>query len=823
MPEGIQLRAPRSLGFKVMAALMLGLGISFTLLIINLSSSKLHSLTELADASSRDQTLLAAGQARPGVERRDESYLENIYVDLIFGQKDEDYASPEIQMLRVLDRDGERLKTFETLNGPHISPSRLDEMARAAMESGAVQDAHEGDLAVFAAPIFSEGRREAIGSISIAWNHGHLHAAVMRSTIETGLYGLGAAVLVMLAIGYLMHRLVLGPIEALAQAVRRIENSGDLVSMPQSILNRSDEIGSLATRFQSLLALSNAQIISRRRQLDTALESMAQGLCLFDGDNRLVVSNRRLEEIYQQPAGAFQPGQHIREVLAACCAKGNYSAEAIGEIEKSMLEPLPAGKPRHSIDTLLDGRVISVFRVAMPEGGWVATFEDITERKRTEERIQHMALHDPLTGLPNRRRFREQLHEALGQAARNQMTAVLCLDLDNFKPVNDTLGHPIGDGLLQEVAERLQTCLRNTGLVARLGGDEFAIVERNLTSVQDVDRLAKRIVEVLGEPFEVAGHHIVIGTSVGIALAPDDGADADTLLKGADLALYRAKTDGRNTYRFFEKDMDARMQERRALELDLRKALTAGDLELHYQPIVNLETGEVSCFEALLRWPHETRGMVSPAEFVPLAEEIGLIGQIGRWVLREACERASDWPEEVRVAVNLSPVQFRSMALVDDVEAALGASGLTPGRLELEITETVLLQNSEQTLSILKRLREIGVRISMDDFGTGYSSLSYLRNYPFDKIKIDRSFIRDLATENNSLAIVRAIASMSSGLGMSTTAEGVETLEQLEQLRVEGCTEVQGFYYSPAVKHQDALGLIKRIAQGSAKPRLVRS
>jgi diguanylate cyclase (GGDEF)-like protein len=419
--------------------------------------------------------------------------------------------------------------------------------------------------------------------------------------------------------------------------------------------------------------------------------------------------------------------------------------------------------------------------------------EETAERARAEALVNHMAHHDALTLLPNRVRFRENLKQDLVRARPEQPIAVLCLDLDDFKAVNDTLGHPIGDALLKAVAQRLAGCLHETDTVARLGGDEFAIVQ--VTGVQPVAAtvLAQQLIETMAEPFEIEGHSVVIGTSAGIALAPNDGSDPDELLKNADMALYRAKAEGRGTYRFFEAKMDADMQARRLLEMDLRGALARNEFEVHYQALVDLASARLNGFEALLRWRHPQRGLVSPAQFIPLAEEIGIIAPIGAWVLRQACTDAAGWPGELTVAVNLSPVQFRSKTLTLDVVAALGASGLPARRLELEITEAVMLQETETTLAILKELKALGARISMDDFGTGYSSLSYLRKFPFDKIKIDQSFIRDLASRPESLAIVRAVAGLGSTLGIATTAEGVETMEQLRAVRAEGCTQAQGF------------------------------
>jgi diguanylate cyclase (GGDEF)-like protein len=428
-----------------------------------------------------------------------------------------------------------------------------------------------------------------------------------------------------------------------------------------------------------------------------------------------------------------------------------------------------------------------------PGGGWVATHEDITERRRAEQRIAHMARHDSLTDLPNRLLFRERLSEALTRVPRGDRVALLYLDLDLFKNVNDTLGHQIGDELLKQVADRLRKSIRNGDTVARVGGDEFAIVQTNLKRPAETATLARRICDVLKSPFQLDGHTVVIDTSVGIALAPSDGTEPDELLKNADMALYGAKSDGRGSFRFFERDMDARMKERRALELALRHSLSAGEFEIHYQPIVDLEHGRIVCLEALLRWNHPQRGPLSPAEFIPIAEEIGLVVPIGEWVLHKACAEAAKWPMDVRIAVNLSPTQVMHGSMVPTIASALDAAKLPARRLEIEITETVFMHHADTTLAALHRLRDSGVKISLDDFGTGYSSLSYLRSFPFDKIKIDQSFVADLSDNGESIAIVRAIVGLAGNLKMRTTAEGVETSEQLAFVRALGCSEAQGF------------------------------
>ncbi|CAN5307890.1 EAL domain-containing protein [soil metagenome] len=439
---------------------------------------------------------------------------------------------------------------------------------------------------------------------------------------------------------------------------------------------------------------------------------------------------------------------------------------------------------------------------------------DITERKRAEARITFMAHHDALTALPNRLMLRQRMDEMLSRARRNGMgLAVICIDIDNFKTVNDTLGHPVGDLLLQGVAERLHRLVRQEDLVARLGGDEFAVLQADISQGAEAGSLARRLLEAIGEPFDLDGHLVTAGASIGIAMAPVDGDDSNQLLKNADMALYRAKGDGKGTFRFFEREMDARARAYRRLETDLRAALKAGDLQVHYQPLVSLTTDAVTGYEALVRWRHPERGMVPPAEFVAVAEETGLIGALGSFVLRRACADAAAWPEPLKIAVNLSPLQFRGGTLLASVTEALETSGLDPSRLELEITETLLLDKSGLVLATLHALRALGIHISMDDFGTGYSSLSYLRSFPFDKIKIDRSFVHDMGANADSQAIVKAVISLGTSLGITITAEGIENESDLARLKAEGCDEGQGYLFSRALPQEAVLASLARGAK----------
>ena len=541
--------------------------------------------------------------------------------------------------------------------------------------------------------------------------------------------------------------------------------------------------------------------------LDTALENMSQGLCMFDADGKIILFNERYAAMFGRTE-ILLTGRLLVDVLREEQAKGQWQGDA-GEFFARLVADARESRTTTDVVTRF-GRSIRVVNQPMQGGGWVATFEDITEWLEAQAKISHMARHDALTSLPNRVLFHEQLVQGLRRTRSGEQLAVLCLDLDHFKDINDSLGHPIGDALLKEVGRRLKATVGESDTVARLGGDEFAVVQIGRSEETAARSLAGRLVEVIAAPYEIDDHQIVIGVSIGISLSPQDGSNPDELLKNADLALYRAKADGRGTYRFFETGMDARAQARRLLEMDLRAALQRDEFEPYYQPIRDVASGRVVAFEALLRWNHPQRGLIAPINFIPLAEETGLIIQLGEFVLRSTCADAATWPDDVDVAVNLSPVQFKNPNLIASVTEALAASGLDTRRLELEITESVLLQNSEATLTTLHELRAMGVRISLDDFGTGYSSLSYLRSFPFDKIKIDRSFVSELATREDSMAIIRAVTGLGRSLGIVTTAEGVENAAQLELLRREGCTQAQGYLFSKPRPASDVAIMLDR-------------
>jgi diguanylate cyclase (GGDEF)-like protein/PAS domain S-box-containing protein len=697
------------------------------------------------------------------------------------------------------------------------------------------------------------------------------------------------------------------------------------------------------TERQGLLdTLERAEALAREKSamLDVALNNMAHGICLYDADGNIVVFNRRYCE-FMGEGELLRPGTSLLDVLRRRAAAGEFEADP-DESFAAILASVRAGEVASREVSGADNRILRVVRHPIETGGWVATFEDITEqrraehdrdrnrafldliinnfpsaifvkrvsdrkyvlvngagerfwgmareamigkvaeqvfpsaeaariiardeellrsrlpifdereiitatgekrmifsrritfrdqsdqalyilgviddvteRKHAEARIARLAHYDPLTELPNRTLFREQLIKELSFVPRGARLAVLCLDLDHFKSINDTLGHQAGDELLKEVAQRIRSCLNQGDLIARLGGDEFALVRTNLQHPKEAEALAQRLRDaVAGQTYNLKDHQTGSDLSVGIALAPEDGTEIDELLNHADLALYGAKAEGRGSYRYYEPEMNARMKRRRSLEVDLRAALLKNEFVLYYQPILDLKTASITGCEALLRWEHAQRGVVPPAEFVPLAEETGLINGIGEWVLRQACSDAVQWPSCVRVGVNVSPAQFRNSALPLVVVGALAESGLPAQRLELEITESVLMQNTESTLLRLHQLRDLGARIALDDFGTGYSSLSYLRSFPFDRIKIDRSFVGDLLDGNEAVAIVNAILNLASSLNMKTTAEGVETAVQERLLRAAGCDEVQGYLFSEPVP-ASRIGELIRLRQGS--------
>jgi diguanylate cyclase (GGDEF)-like protein len=543
-------------------------------------------------------------------------------------------------------------------------------------------------------------------------------------------------------------------------------------------------------------------------QFDTALNNMPHGLCMFRADGRLAVVNHRFTAMMNLRDDLVHRGAGAPDIIDACVGAGSLSA-ASGRMIVSEIGNSQAKDIITTDSSAASGRSLAWTFQSMAGGGTVVLVEDITERKNAEARISHLARYDELTALPNRVNFRDEIERLLAIShSAERLSALLFVDLDQFKQVNDTLGHPCGDQLLCAVADRLREMLRPEDFVARFGGDEFVVFQQNILSNEDAAGLARRIVDRLSERYKIDNHLVEIGASVGIAMTSPAGISADTLLKNADMALYRAKADGRGTFCFFRDEMAQTVEARRILELDLRKALAHEEFELFYQPLVNLKSGRIATCEALLRWNHPVRGTVSPIDIIPVAEDMGLIVDLGRWILRKACMECMKWPERVSVAVNFSPQQFHQRDVLSEVRYALEVSGLPAHRLEIEITESSLLRNTQLTHDVLSQLHMIGVRISLDDFGTGYSSLSYLHNFPLQKVKIDRSFLEGIDSDR-PLTLLRGVARLSADLGMSVVVEGIETNEQLELISVDGTvSEAQGYLFSrpvPAVRIRQLL------------------
>ena len=605
-----------------------------------------------------------------------------------------------------------------------------------------------------------------------------------------------AAFILIGPLGLAITRGVLSRLTRITNYMTRLAQDAQIEKVPSSV--DQDEVGDMARAVEVFknhaieLQDRKVQLESVIVQLDVALNNMTHGLCMFNAERRLIVCNTRYAEMFNLPQELTKPGTLLQRILDFRMAHGSRTEHA----DAAHVEEFSGGTQAFTVtEELPDGRVIAISRQPMPDGGWVAVYEDVTERLRAEARIAYLAKHDQLTELPNRVQFREQFDKALKNSAPTGRIALLCLDLDGFKAVNDSLGHPIGDQLLKIVAQRLRKCLTKTDLAARLGGDEFAVVQCGSDGDHDGGLLASRIIEAVSAPYVIEGKQIIINGSIGIALAPQDGEDADVLLQNADMAMYCAKIDRRGSYQYFSPAMRMRIEAKRSLELELRRALTEGRLDVHYQPVVD-SNGNVRSFEALTRWFHPQSGEIPPAKYIPIAEESGLITALGEWTLRTACTAAATWPRDIKIAINLSPRQFTTGNIVQTVISALANTGLAADRLEIEITETVFLENNANTISILRQLHELGVRIIMDDFGTGYSSLSYLRSFPFDKLKIDRSFVEGLGNTEESLAIVRAILMLAKSLQIGVVAEGVETAEQFRILRSEGCEAFQGFFFS---------------------------
>ena len=570
------------------------------------------------------------------------------------------------------------------------------------------------------------------------------------------------------------------------------------------------------TRKEATLA---ARFEEQAKRFDIALNNMSHGLCMLDQQDRLQVWNDRFLELLHLQKVPVRVGMRVSQLIRHSIRAGNHKSMNVKLVFNELLRSLQHDS-FDQIQTAPDGdRTIAVSRRTMAGGGSVVILEDVTERKRAQERIAHLAKYDELTGLANRAQFRERINLMFaGVRKRDRHLTIHLIDLDRFKAINDTLGHPIGDKLLKDVASRLAAVIGPADMITRFGGDEFVVLQAATEHRQDAQWLAQRIVKALGEPFEIDSHRIDIGASIGIAMAPTDAVDADHLLKKADMALYAAKKIGGGNHCFFASEMEEAAQERRALELDLRDALASNQFRLNFQPLVDLRTGRVTTCEALLRWRHPKRGDVPPSVFIPVAEETGLIIELGDWVLQRACIEAAAWPHGIKVAVNLSPVQFKDRGLALHVASALAKSGLHAQRLEVEITERVLLEESEGTLATMEQLKSLGVGISLDDFGTGYSSLNYLRKFPFHKIKIDQSFIRDLGGERDAQPIIGAVASLGAGLNKIVVAEGIETEDQMKLVKAQGCHEGQGYFFGMPMSGND---IRARILDRTADAQLV--
>jgi diguanylate cyclase (GGDEF)-like protein len=615
-------------------------------------------------------------------------------------------------------------------------------------------------------------------------------------------------------ITFVFKELAHGRLDWATHEVSRPDEIGDLARVysefRQITVERQQALKKVAEQ-QNILEVEQRHTKLLADRFDSALSNMLLGLVMLDENRQLLVQNQRLAELLGLPSASVRVGGDMYDLLLEAVKAGTLTDEGVKKLG-SALEKLASRKDKEEllVETT-GGRVLEFGFQPMSSSGALVLVEDITEKSSAQSAVKRLAYFDSLTELPNRRSFVDGVERALAEMAEKELFALLFIDLDHFKQINDSQGHGAGDELLRGVAERLTSLIRKNDIVARLGGDEFVILQRDVRRVKDIMSLAQRIIDAFREPFMVAGQEVRVGTSIGIARSPRNGLDRDTLMRNADTALYRAKASGRNTWRFFKPVMHDEIVARAELERDLRQAVAEGTLEVYFQPIMHAEGEQISAFEALLRWPHPERGMVSPVDFIPLAEDTGLIVEIGALVIERACQACAAWPEHIRVAVNLSAIQFRRGDLVSTIEHALKAAGMDPHRLDVEITESILLQDSDNVRHVLKRLRDLGVTVSLDDFGTGYSSLSYLHSFPLDRIKIDRSFLRKAVSSEKSLTLLQGMIRMSLDLKLGLVVEGVETREQLSLVRDKcAAAEVQGFLFSPAIPEMEVADFMER-------------
>ena len=626
----------------------------------------------------------------------------------------------------------------------------------------------------------------------------------ISSAVNFGLIAIGVLLIILLLRDNRLMGRANAKLTALADDLQRTSSALTVAHTAVAAANES-----LATQNATLRGRDEALRVQNAR-FDAALNNMSQGLLMADNDRRLIVCNRRFREMFGLLVEEVEPGARLDDLLHVTMERQAQPLLLISEIHQRLTDIWNATERGHFYAET-DEASVQVVYVPMLEGGWVVTYEDISARRKVEANTEYLAHHDVLTGLPNRLAFTLRLDHLLGNRDSRREFALLFVDVDDFKDVNDTLGHLAGDMLLVTIAQRLRGCVREEDLVARLGGDEFAILQMMPRDRTETLALAQRLVDAVDQPFDLEGRRITSSISIGIAVEDDETRDAARLFRNADMALYRAKAGGRNTWRFFEPEMQQEVQTRSTITADLRSALKTDEFEIFYQPVVHAVSGQLAMFEGLLRWNHHSLGSVAPGRFIPIAEESRLIVPIGEMVLRRACAEATRWPRDIRLAVNLSPVQFAGRGLVGIVESALNDAGLDPSRLELEITEGALLRDSEQVSVVLRQLRSLGVTVALDDFGTGYASLSYLRQLPFDKIKIDRSFITSLNKDDDSLPIIEAVISLARNLRMTTTAEGVESEDQWRLLSTMGCTYVQGYLFD---RPQSAKTVQDKIASG---------